>query len=75
MVTPSRDRKHQQVIADMDAWRAAGILIGEYGEDAEQRADALFGADEVAGYRFFAVVVKAIIELRRTKRKEGERMN
>ena len=41
------------MIADMDAWRAVGVLISEYGEDAEliavQRADALFDADEVDG--------------------------
>ena len=67
------------MIADLDAWRAAGVLISEYGEDAEliavQRADALLDVDEVDGYRFFEVVVKAITELRRTKRKEGERVN
>ena len=54
MMTPPSDWKCQSVIAKMDAWRAAGVLISEYGEDAEliavQRADVLFDADEVVGY-------------------------
>ncbi len=67
------------MIADIDAWRAADILIKEHGEDAElivtQRADDLMAEGDVDGQRFFKAVLEAITELRRTSRREGERVN
>ena len=67
------------MITDLDTWRAANILIKEHRELAEliaaQRADALLAEGDLAGGRFFKVVLEAIAELRRPAPAKGERMN
>lgn len=67
------------MVADIDIWHAADVLIKEYGEDAEmiaaQRADALLAEGETDGHRFFKAVLEAIHELRRSAPREGEKVN
>lgn len=61
----------------LDPWRAAKLLIDQYGgaeaeHMAENRLFALSEAGDKAGADAWVVVVKAIQELRRTAPREGE---
>ena len=63
------------MIAEIDIWRAANILVKRHGVDAAlvaaQRADELLAKGDVEG----CAVWKRILELTRTKPAEGERVN
>jgi len=67
------------VVAKVDVWRAANVLVRDYGEEAEimagQQADALLAAGDVEGQRVFKAIAKAVGDLLRTKPNEGESVN
>jgi DNA-directed RNA polymerase subunit K/omega len=57
------------MIKDVDIWRAADVLLKQYGDEAvviaAQRADALLDKGDVDGQRAFKRVIEAINELQR----------
>ena len=61
------------MIADIDVWRCANIMMKRYGEDAAleaaQRADALLDKGDC---RMWQRIVKAIDELERAERCSDE---
>ena len=67
------------MIAVVDAWRAARILVTQYGSDAatvaSQRAEALLAEGDIEGERVFKMILEAVKELQRDKPNEGERVN
>ena len=67
------------MIADLDIWRAANILVKRHGAGAAvvagQRADELLAAGDVEGCAVWKRILTAVDELTRTKPAEGERVN
>jgi hypothetical protein len=68
------------VTAVLDIYRAANILVKEYGAEqaplmAAKRADALLDLGDVDGQRVWRAVLRAVQELIRQERKAGERLN
>ena len=67
------------MLSDLDIYRSANELIREYGEDAAleaaQRADAMLEKGDVEGAAAWKRVLKAVEELQRKKRREGEVAN
>ena len=66
--------------AELDIYRAANILVKEYGAEqtplmAAKRADALLDLGDVEGQRVWKAVLRAVQELTRTERGPGERVN
>ena len=65
--------------ADLDIWRAANVLVKEYGDEAAlmaaRRCDALLANGDVDGERVWKSILRAVEELRRTERKDGEPVN
>jgi hypothetical protein len=66
--------------SDLDIYRAANILVKEYGPEqaplmAAKRADALLDLGDVDGQRVWKNVLRAVQELIRRDRKPGERVN
>jgi hypothetical protein len=65
--------------ADLDIWRAANVLVKEYGDDAPllaaRRCDALLANGDVDGERVWKSILRAVEELQRTERKDGEPIN
>ena len=60
-------------------WRAARLLIDQYGPAAMDRACArlreLTAAGNIEGCRVWARILAAMNELRRTERRDGEAVN
>ena len=67
------------MIDDRDIWRAAGLLLKQYGIDAldhaAQRADELFTRDDADSYGIWLRIFSAVAKLARTKPEEDERVN
>jgi triphosphoribosyl-dephospho-CoA synthetase len=67
------------MIAVVDAWRAARILVNQHGADAatvaSRRAAALLAEGDVEGERVFKMILEAVKELQRDKPNDGERVN
>lgn len=67
------------MIADIDIWRTANLLMKQHGDYAvlvaSQRADALLAGADLDGYLVFVAIVKAINELKRGTRAEGDAVN
>jgi hypothetical protein len=65
--------------ADLDIRRAANVLVKEYGDEAAlfaaRRCDALLANGDVDGERVWKNIIRAVEELRRTDRRDGERIN
>jgi len=65
--------------SDLDIYRTASVLIREHGDEADlvaaQRADSFLEAGDMAGSAVWRRVLKAINEIRREKRYEGESVN
>jgi hypothetical protein len=61
------------------AYRAATVVVNEYGDEAPlmaaRRCDALLANGKVDGERVWKGILRAAEELRRTKRRGGERGN
>jgi hypothetical protein len=66
------------MIADLDIWRAANLLVKRHGADAAMvaasRTDELLAADDVEGCAIWKRILAVVDELTRTKPAEGERM-
>lgn len=64
---------------EIDIWRVANLLVNRHGGDAEilavQRANALLNHGDIDGQRVWLRVVKAILELRRTRPTPDEQAN
>ena len=64
------------MVDEIDIWRAATILVDEFGEEAVGRAAAraleLKGNGDVEGEEVWGRVMDAILELRRTIRRPEE---
>ncbi len=64
------------VIPDLDIYRSANVLIREHGEDAAleaaRRADAMLKRGDMEGAAVWKRVLKAVEEMQRTERREGE---
>jgi hypothetical protein len=71
--------KYPKPTAEIDFLRAAKILIDEYGQDAAviaaQRSDAFLARGDFDGQRAWMAIYKAIEELQRTKRMEGDSLH
>jgi hypothetical protein len=67
------------MIADIDVWRAAILLLKRHGPDAAiiaaQRADECLESGDVEGERVWKGIVEAILELLKDTPAEGERVN
>jgi hypothetical protein len=65
--------------ADLDIWRAADLLIKQYGEDAQSAAALLANArrtkGDSTGERVWLRVLMAVRELKRTVRLSVEMLN
>ena len=63
----------------IDIYRSAALLIKRYGEDAAleaaARADGLLDEGDLDGQRVWKAIVKAIEDIQRGERKEGEQIN
>lgn len=67
-------------MTDPDIWRAAAILIQRHGADdaamvAAQTADEFQAKGDKDGYEIWKAILEAILEMRRSERKEGESVN
>ena len=62
--------------SDLDIYRTAQVLIREHGEDAAleaaQRADAMLEKGHMEGRATWKRVLKAVEEMQRKERREGE---
>jgi hypothetical protein len=71
--------KYPKPTAEIDFLRAAKILIDEYGADAAiiaaRRADAFLARADFDGQRAWMAIYKAIEELQRTTRAEGDQIH
>jgi hypothetical protein len=68
------------MIADLDIYRAANILVKEYGVEqaplmAAKRADAMLEVGDAEGQRVWTAVLRAVLDLTRTERGPGEAVN
>ncbi len=61
---------------DLDLYRAASVIIKQYGEDAPihaaMRADATLEAGDLDGYAVLKRILRAVEELQGTAPKSGE---
>ncbi len=65
---------------DLDIYRAANILVKEYGAEqaplmAAKRVDAMLALGDVNGQRTWKAVLRAVQEIIRTERGPGELVN
>ena len=67
------------MIDDPDVWRAASVLIHQYGDDASsraaQRADELIACSDADGHSIWMCILRAVSELMRTERNDNEPVN
>lgn len=65
--------------SDLDVYRTASVLIREHGNEADlvaaMRADSFLEAGDIAGSAVWRHVLKAIREIWREERREGEVVN
>jgi len=68
-----------QLTSDLDIYRTASVLIREHGDEADLvaavRADSLLEAGDMDGSAVWRRVLKAIKEIWREERHEGEAVN
>ena len=67
------------MIADIDIWRSANLMVREHGEnaalEAAQRADTMLEQGDTEGCAVWKRILKTIEELQREVPKSGERPN
>jgi hypothetical protein len=68
------------MVVELHIYRAAKIFVKKYGADlaplmAAQRADAMLELGDVDGQRVWKTVLRAVLELTRTERGPGGRVN
>ena len=63
------------MISDLDAYRAAALLMKQHGDDAEiraaERADKLLEEGDVEGAKVWRLILAGIRELRRQMQERG----
>jgi len=68
-----------QLTSDLDIYRTASVLIREHGDEADLvaavRADSFLEAGDMDGSAVWRRVLKAIKEIWREERHEGEAVN
>ena len=68
-----------QMVANVEVYRTASVLIREHAEDAAleaaQRADAMLEKGSVDGQRVWKWVLAAVKEIQREEPREGEAVN
>ena len=66
----------ETVTTDLDIYRSAQVLIREHGkgaaQEASRRADAMLEKGDMKGAAVWRRVLRAVEELRRKERREGE---
>ena len=64
------------MIADIDLWRAANVMIEGYGDgaatEAAMRADEFLDQGSIDGERLWIRIMQTIEELQRKRPREGE---
>ena len=64
------------MIPDLDLYRAASVIIKQYGQDAPihaaMRADAMLEVGDLDGYSVWRRILRAVGELQGTEPKSGE---
>ena len=67
------------MILDLDIYRSANVLVKQHGHDAPihaaMRADAMLDKGDLDGYAVWRRVLRAVGELLRAERVQGERAN
>ena len=67
------------IVADIDIWRAANLLVKRHSADAAivaaQRADELLAAGDMDGQAVWKNITLAIVELQRGERRPDEPVN
>ncbi len=67
------------MIPDRDIYRAAHVIIKQYGQDARthaaMRAVAMLDKGDLGGYAVWKRILRAVEELQRAEPIEGERVN
>lgn len=67
------------MVADIDIWRAAKLLIDHYGKDAAmvsaQKSNRALQEQDQANYETWQRVAMAILDLQRRKVLDGERVH
>jgi hypothetical protein len=67
------------MIADLDIWRVAALLMKRHGDDAvlfaSRRIDELLAEGDLEGRAIWYRILEAMTELIRTTLAEGERVN
>jgi hypothetical protein len=67
------------MIAEIDIWRSANLMVREHGEnaalEADQRADTMLERGDVDGCAVWKRILRAIEALQREVPKSGERPN
>ncbi len=67
------------MVSDLDIYRSANVLVKRHGQDAPieaaMRADAMLEAGNLEGYAVWKRILRAVEELLRSERVQGERVN
>ncbi len=67
------------MIPDLDIYRSANVFVTHHGDDAPiqaaMRADNLLETGDLDGYAVWKRIVRAVEELHRAVRVQGERVN
>ncbi len=67
------------MIPDLDLYRSANLLVKQHGEDAPihaaMRADAMLDKGDLDGYAVWKRMLRAVGELLRVERVQGEQVN
>ncbi len=67
------------MIPDLDIYRAANVIIKQYGQDAPihaaMRADAMLEAGDLGGYAVWKRIIKAVEELQRAEPRPGGKVH
>ena len=67
------------VVADIDIWRAATLLLDRHGKDgaivAAQRADECLASGDAERHAIWKQIVDAILELLKNEPGDGEHVN
>src|SRR5262245_62019100 len=72
-------RADRRMISERDIWTAANMLVKRYGADAKleagKRADELLADGDMEGQRVWLRIIRAVEELQRAERRDGEAVN
>jgi hypothetical protein len=67
------------LLADIDVWRSAHLLLKQHGKDAAsvaaERASEAMAAGDVDGLRLWKSIAEAMLELLKATPEEGEHVN